>query len=171
MHYLIDGYNLIFRLPTKKSSLQKQRESLIQELNELICELKLNVSLVFDAPAGEWHDLVRGHVDALEVVYTAKKQSADEYILQEIADAKNPKQITVVTSDGSLAALCKAQGALTKSIESFLKWISQKKDKKRAQKGEKVRERAFRDTDKNIARLLLVFEKKLLEELSGNLED
>jgi len=170
MHYLIDGYNLIFRSASSKSSLQKRRETLIKELNILIGELKLNVTVVFDAPAGEWHDLNRGHVHALEVVYTAKKQSADEYILQEITHCHNSSLITVVTSDRSLANLCKAQGAHVKSIESFLTWVCHKKEKKKVKKSEPIRERAFKDSETNIARLLLIFEKKLLEDLSQDLE-
>jgi len=163
MKYLIDGYNLIFRSTPSKSSLQKRREALINELNHLISELKLNVTVVFDAPAGDWHDLNRGHVQALEVIYTAKKQSADEYILQEISHCRNASMITVVTSDRSLANQCKAEGAFIKSIESFLKWISQKKVKKKVKKSELIQERAFKDSEINIARLLLIFEKKLLD--------
>ena len=163
MKYLIDGYNLIFRSTSSKSSLQKRREALINEFNNLISELKLNVTVVFDAPAGDWHDLTRGHVQALEVIYTAKKQSADEYILQEISYCRNASLITVITSDRSLANQCKALGAHVKSIESFLKWIAQKKAKKKAKKSEYAQERAFQDSEINITRLLLIFEKKLLD--------
>ena len=49
MHYLVDGYNLLFRRKHLQDNLQSSREALIRELNDKIMALHLDVTLVFDA--------------------------------------------------------------------------------------------------------------------------
>ena len=49
MHYLIDGYNLLFRLLHDEKDLQSEREAIIYDLNKKISLIHLNASIVFDA--------------------------------------------------------------------------------------------------------------------------
>jgi|GEM_PF-483730 len=119
MHYLIDGYNLLFRLRRTNKEFQKQREDMIHDLSRKISLVKLEVSLVFDAP---FHvgDRTRSHYNELEILFTAEGETADEYIIDEIENHSHPQQETVVTSDKMLARLVRSCSAHTKSIEEFL---------------------------------------------------
>jgi predicted RNA-binding protein with PIN domain len=162
MHYLVDAYNLLFRTLKKRGSLEKSRQSLIEELNAVIAALNLHVTLVFDGAEEHLHLPTRGHYDAIEVVYTSKSQTADEYIYEEIAHSRAPAQLTVVTNDRELSGRCQQHRSKAMSIDEFLHFLSKKRTKKKRLRTS--RERAFRDSDPEIARLLLIFEKRLLED-------
>lgn len=164
MHYLVDAYNLLFRTLKKRRSLEKNRQSLIEELNAVAAELNLHVTLVFDGAEEHLPWPTRGHYDALEIVYTSKSQTADEYIYEEVALSRSPAQLTVVTNDRELSGRCHQHRAKTMAIDEFLHFLSKKKIKKKRSKTS--RGRAFRDSDPEIARLLLIFEKRMLEDLT-----
>lgn len=163
MHYLIDGYNLLFRLLKKKGSLEKVRQELITELNDLVSELKMQVTLVFDGAQEHLLPLSRGHYDALEIIYTHKEQTADEFILEYLNLARSPGQFTIVTNDRELSGKSHQLGAKILNIDAFVNALQKKKKKKKVR--ESNPEIHFRDSTPEIARLLIVFEKKLLEEM------
>lgn len=163
MHYLVDAYNLLFRTLKKRGPLEKSRQLLIEELNDAIKRVNLNVTLVFDGSQEHLRQPTRGHFDAIEVVYTSKGQSADEYISDEVMLAKNPSQLTVVTNDRELAGRCKQSRAKILSIDEFIAFLLKKKIKKKKQSANP--DKAFRDSDPEIARLMLIFERKLLEDI------
>lgn len=162
MHYLVDAYNLLFRTLKKRGSLEKIRQTLIEDLNEVISELNLHVTLVFDGAEEHLPLPTRGHYDAIELVYTPKNQTADEYIFEEVSFTRTPSQMTVVTSDRELSRRCHEHRAKTLTINEFLHLLSKKKTKKK--RAGSSHHRAFRDSDPEIARLLQIFEKKLFEE-------
>ncbi len=56
MHYLVDGYNLLFRF-LKANPLEKTRQAMIEELNTAVSELNLSVTLVFDGGKDSLHPL------------------------------------------------------------------------------------------------------------------
>lgn len=144
MHYFIDGYNLYFRLPDKKRSLEEGRSQIIAALKSV----KLSLTIVFDG--GQDDRPERAYKGALAIVYTAKGQSADSYILDEISWVKNPKNYTVVTSDKKLAAEARASGACSQTIAAFLTLLEKKHAVKTAEK-------PFKDSTKNLERLLKLF--------------
>lgn len=130
MHYYVDGYNLLFRLIHNKDSLQKQREELIQDLESKSALLKLHVTLVFDSYF-RTDESSRALMRNLEVCYTAHKETADEFIIHKIKEAKQPSQITVVTSDNLLAWHCRCQLAKTMRVEEFTSWINKRYNNKK----------------------------------------
>jgi predicted RNA-binding protein with PIN domain len=162
MHYLIDAYNLLFRTLKKCKSLEKSRRFLIEELNTAISQLHLHVTLVFDGAEKPPSLATRGHFDAIEIVYTPRGQTADEYIAQEVSLSRSPAQYTVVTNDRPLALRCRQYRAKTQTIDEFLLFLFKKKIKKKRRTSS--REEAFRDSDPQIARLLMIFEKRMLED-------
>jgi len=164
MHYLIDGYNLLFRLLKSKGSLEKARQELISELNDLVSELRLNVTLVFDGAQEHLLPLSRGHYDAIEIIYTHKEQSADEYILDHLDHVRSPAQFTIVTNDRELKGKSHQLGAQVLTLDGFLGFLQKKKTKKK--KRETRRGVQFRESEAEFTRLLLAFEKKLLEDES-----
>lgn len=131
MHYLIDGYNFLFRiLSLKKKSLEKSRESLIEILSAELKDLKGDISLIFDS-AQQILDVPQTTIlEHLQIVYAPKGLSADQYILELVEQCCNPKTIKVVTSDGDLARQCRYLRAPTLTIEEFIIFILKKKKKK-----------------------------------------
>lgn len=168
MHYLVDAYNLLFRTLKKRISLEKGRQFLIEELNEMISHLNLHVTLVFDGAEENLPMPKRGHFDAVEIVYTSKKQTADEYISEEVSLSQNPFQLTVVTNDRELSKRCRDYRAKILTIEEFLHFLFKKKKSKKSKMARD--DHAFRDSEKEITRLLLIFEKRMLEDLTKDVQ-
>jgi uncharacterized protein len=124
MHYIIDGYNLLFRLQLEGGNLQSQREKIIEELNAKISLLKLDASIVFDASFQAGGHRSRSHYKHLEILYTAEGETADEFILDHLKNFPRPRQETVVTSDKTLARLVRSLGSRTESVKEFVEWLN-----------------------------------------------
>ncbi len=159
MQYLVDAYNLLFRAVKKRGSLQNTRQLIIEELNESVSHLNMAIVLVFDGADENLSDFSRGHFGAIELIYTSKGKSADEYIIEEVALAKSPEKITVVTSDRELANHCKNLGAQKMSIHEFISLLAKKKLKKK--RVPSTSSRKFQESTSEFTRLLRAFEKKL----------
>src|SRR5262249_37751108 len=113
MHYLIDAYNLLFRFSKKGNTLKKKRQQMIEEINAAAAHLPFSITLVFDGAEEHFTHSTREHFDAVELVYTPKNTSADDYISKEVIDSPSPTQITVVTNDRDLATRCRNHRANT----------------------------------------------------------
>jgi predicted RNA-binding protein with PIN domain len=163
MHYLVDAYNLLFRAIKKHGPLEKIRQALIKELNKIISQLNLHVTLVFDGAEKQLSLPTKGHYDTIGIVYTSKGQTADAYIYQEVSLSRSPTQLTIVTNDRELSRRCHQHRAKILSIDEFLHLLSKKKIKKKRLTDS--HNRAFHNPDSEIARLLLIFEKRMLEDL------
>lgn len=125
MRFYIDGYNVLFRLLHPGEELQEAREHLIDDLGQKINSLGLDAVLVFDSHFQE-EDTTSSHLDQMRIVYTAKGQTADEFILQELKESVFPQQITVVTSDKKLATLCKRRLGKAESVEEFMSLLNRR---------------------------------------------
>ena len=160
MHYWIDGYNLLFRLPVAKGPLEKKRQSLILELNTQATTLNLQITVVFDSSTKERILDTRSHYDALEIIYTSSKKTADDSILDSVEFSSYPEDICVVTCDKDLARKAKALRANTLSLDAFFKLITKRQNKK-----QRELEDAFEclESPREISRLLSIFEKKFTE--------
>ena len=160
MHYLIDGYNLLFRVVQgeRTTSLQSLRKEIIESFNQLSLKQKLNLSLIFDAARCAPTELTRGHYDALEIVYTAENQTADEYMIECVSVSKNPAQITVVSSDLKLGKQIRHYGAKTMLIGDFLAFILRKNEKTT-----KIKSHRFKESPAEIKRLQKIFEDRFKE--------
>lgn len=125
MRYFIDGYNLLFKEAWGRhsSSLELARKTLIEELDSLAQTLRLDLIVVFDAPL-QSDDIRRGHYNSLEIIFTARGQTADEYLV-EVASAYQ-KGVIVVTSDRGLAYRVKGSGAQVESVHDFIAHLRKK---------------------------------------------
>lgn len=133
MYYYVDGYNLALRSRRfEGGNFQDARQAWICWLSEHSTELGLHMTLVFDSNYAPGISQ-RGHLAALEVVYTAQGETADEWILAALANKRRSKQIVVVTSDKLLAKHARHLGAKTEPIEAFLKWLDKRIEKKTPQ--------------------------------------
>lgn len=99
--------------------LQSLREELIETLNEKAERFGLGITIVFDA-MHQPDASTRSHFRSVEIIFTARRESADHYLLRIIEEAEFPSAITLVSSDRDLAWKARLKGAHTLSVENFL---------------------------------------------------
>ncbi len=158
MLYLLDGYNLLFTLTESDNPFSEQRQKIIRFLQKQFASFKMEGILVFDGSVRHGEESGRSYPSPLEVVYTAKGQSADQFIIERIEISLNPRQITVVTNDRGLMAHARPLGAKTTGNADFIQWLVDRRKKKSSLK------REITDSKQNMERLLIIFEKRLKEE-------
>lgn len=163
MHYVIDGYNLFFRLENEVNPLEAKRENFVEALNEALESLHLFATLIFDSHKA--HAAIfpsKKILTALEVVFSPHGVSADEFILERLSTDKKPHLQIIVTSDRELSGRAKHLGAKTKTIESFFDMLLRREAKRAPKKDEKIQT----ESTHHLKRLQDVFEKKLRDEPS-----
>lgn len=116
----IDGYNLLFRLNGDHPTLQTGRDELILELHKRLAHQKKEATIVFDSAYTQGEG-THTSLAYLHIIYTAAKETADEWIYDRIRISKKPSQHTVVTSDRTLAKNIRRLGAKVLSLDTFLK--------------------------------------------------
>ena len=121
-HYIIDGNNLIGKIPSIKKiqnvNKQASREKLAFLIGRYFSSGKNSVTLHFDGHPNEPVKVL--HV---KIKYSGSK-TADEKIKSEIEKSKNPKNITVVTSDGNVAEFARVCSCQVIKSEDFRKKLS-----------------------------------------------
>jgi predicted RNA-binding protein with PIN domain len=162
MHYWIDGYNLLFRITKSYREMKQNERKLLTVLNESITLLKYQVTIVFDGREKDPPEALRRNLDSLSMIYTPHNQTADDYILEAIADAMNPSAEMVVSSDMELLRKAKQRGAEAQTVEAFLSQLVRKKRKKRSPESTT---RVFQETSSELQRLLKIFEDRLKEDV------
>jgi len=161
MHYIIDGYNLLFRFYKEKSNLETKRRELIGKLDEIATILHLDITLIFDGHYSE-EDYVRTHTRSLEIIYTELGESADETILNELDLHPNPNRVTVITSDRDLSYKAKRRRANVETSKEFFKMITKRAQKKKREKPpSSTQEKTFLTQYDHY--LLKTFEEKIKE--------
>jgi len=163
MYFLIDGYNLLFRLHESKKTLQFQRNTIIRSLQNEFKSLHLEGMVVFD---GRYrHDEQSGlsYHSPLIIYYSHKGQTADQAILEKLETSDISSQTTVVTDDKSLATAARSFKARTMGLQAFISFIEKKHAQKRRRREESLEERPFKETTFQMKRLLKAFEERLLK--------
>lgn len=124
MHYLIDGYNLLFRCVKARESedLKTQREEFVKDIAKKIHAAHLDATLIFDSQyqAGPGD---RFSIRDLDIQFTDEGETADDRILAHLKKAKSPKDYTVVSSDGRLAWQARIKGAHSLTVEDFIPYL------------------------------------------------
>ena len=127
MLYLIDGYNLLFRLKSKKQSLKDARDFLLHSLGKLIQDFDLKAAIVFDSSLDLAHLFPsKSERPPLEIIFAPYGLTADEYLLEIISFKCKLQPMTLVTSDQSLALQAKSYRIKVMSIEDLFNTFSQK---------------------------------------------
>ena len=163
MNYVIDGYNLFFRIEDEVNPLEKKRELFIAALSDALEHLHLHATLIFDSHRR--HAAIfptKKDLPALEIIFSPKGLSADEYILERLTIEKRPQSQIIVTSDRELSERAKHLGAKTKTIESFFEMLVERSAKKIPKQEKKIE----RESSHHFNRLLQAFEKKLRDDAS-----
>jgi predicted RNA-binding protein with PIN domain len=159
LYYLIDGYNFLFSLLESKQSLASQRENIILFIKKQFALLNLNGELIFDGDRRRDEESGISYASPLQIVYSPKEQTADEYILEKLHLDKKKSHFTVVTNDRGLTANCRPFKVKILSNQDFLKWLQKKQDTRK-----KTTKTPVTETKQNIERLRQIFEKKLKED-------
>ncbi len=121
MHYIVDGYNLLFRLFGKGEALQEGREQLLEWLKAKALQLRLTV--VFDAQHQEG-EATRSDFGPLEIIFSNVGETADTRILALLKAGSRAERKVIVTSDKRLALEARHLGAKTETAEEFLAWLN-----------------------------------------------
>jgi predicted RNA-binding protein with PIN domain len=115
---LIDGHNLIGRLPAISLQDPHDEERLIELLWSYRARTGKKITVVFD-PGGVFQLAQTRRFGGIEVVFAPHGSSADAYIARRVRASRNPGSWLVVTSDRKLAEIATGHGARVQSAEAF----------------------------------------------------
>jgi predicted RNA-binding protein with PIN domain len=118
MPILIDGHNLIGRLPSLSLGDPEDEEKLVGLLRSYRGRTGKSIAVVFD-PGGSYHLAQARRVGGIEVVFAPHGSSADAIITRRVRSSSNPRGWLVVTSDRKLAETVLRHGARVQSAGAF----------------------------------------------------
>lgn len=139
--YLIDGNNVIGKIPSlvnlQKKDKQASRERLAHLVDRFFTNKKVSVFLHFDGFANQ-----KIKTNRTKIFYS-DKISADEKIKEQIESERNKRNLVVVSSDMNVREFAKVCGCDVNSSEDFGKEIT----KSRNADDEESRIKAMNDID------------------------
>jgi predicted RNA-binding protein with PIN domain len=123
MPLLIDGHNLIGRLPDLRLDDPDDEAKLVARLRAYCARTARRVTVVFDRglPGGPSWELSGGGVEA---VFAPAGRTADGILRERILQARDPRGLIVVTSDHQVIAVARARGARVMRSEDFAAHLS-----------------------------------------------
>ncbi|PID56700.1 MAG: hypothetical protein CR986_09980, partial [Ignavibacteriae bacterium] len=123
--YIIDGNNLIGKISELWKLQQKEKQlsrvKLARKLDQYFSDKKVEVSLHFDGFQGDAIPTAKLRI------YYSNNSLADSKIKKEIDNSKNPKLITVVSSDYSVMQYAKVSSCTVIKSEEFAKELKKTK--------------------------------------------
>jgi predicted RNA-binding protein with PIN domain len=120
---IIDGYNVIHRVPELRQSLERgleeARAELILKVKSLLTRKQVEVVLVFDGDhVGETAEPATGN-SRLRVVFSRVPLKADALIISFLEEEKQPGRVTLVSDDHEITAFARSVGAKHLSSQAF----------------------------------------------------
>jgi predicted RNA-binding protein with PIN domain len=114
-HLLVDGFNII-RRDSQFSEIERKnfygaQELLIQRLAQYSRGTHHRITVVFDGKASPNPFRHRTEKNGVEVIYSARGETADDVIKDLIANADSPNGTLLATADRDLASACRSYGA------------------------------------------------------------
>jgi predicted RNA-binding protein with PIN domain len=118
MPLLIDGHNLIARLPDLHLDDPDDEAQLVERLRRYQARTGKQLTVFFDSglPGGPARDLSTSQV---KVIFAPAGQSADALIVSRVRRSRDPRGLTVVTSDQNIIAAVEARAARVLRAEAF----------------------------------------------------
>ena len=126
MQYLIDGHNLIGRMPDIGLDDPDDEVKLILRLRSWSAAGRnRKVTVIFDRglPGGKDKELSSGQV---KVVFAPSGRTADSLLISRIRNVKNPAEYTLVSSDQKIIRAAEARRMPVWRSEIFVDRMSQK---------------------------------------------
>jgi len=124
MNLIIDGYNLLYRVETKKTKLEDKREELIGLLAEFSAVNDTNITLVFDGRNQE--SLHRGYEKRgdMKIMFSAKGETADDVIMDMISKrTKKARTYLIITSDNRIRDFAHNHHMKSETSEEFVEYL------------------------------------------------
>lgn len=127
---IVDGYNLMFineKGKSKIKDIEKAREHLLILLSKYYLRKGTFITVVFDSGASGFKYGLKRKLEklGLEIIFTPKDSSADDYIVEIVNKSKNPEGIKVITSDHHIKDEIEKCNAKSISSREFMKEILQ----------------------------------------------
>ncbi len=123
MPLLIDGHNLIGKMPDINLSDPDDEDKLIDRLKKYVSRTKKHVTVVFDPPKhSEWFAWSDDRYEQpnLEIIFATMGRTADDVIRDRIPRAKDKTALIIVTSDAAVANFARQCGIKNvRASESF----------------------------------------------------
>jgi hypothetical protein len=117
MPFLIDGHNLIGQTPGLRLDDPDDELKLVELLRGYLARVKKKGTVVFDRAApGEQPKLSRGR---LSVQFARAPRTADDVILELVRRERNPRGLTVITSDQRVMNAVRQARANVKASTAF----------------------------------------------------
>jgi hypothetical protein len=129
MHYLIDGHNLVGRMPDIALDDPHDEIELVLRLRSWSARSrKRRVTVIFDRglPGGIDRGLSTSKV---QVVFASSGQSADSILIRRIKSVKNPREYTLVTSDNHILREAETRRIPVLKAEEFVLGLALDKGK------------------------------------------
>ena len=123
MPLLIDGHNLIGKLPDLSLEDPDDEAQLVARLRAYCAHTGKRATVVFDRGlvGGRSRELSGGGV---EVIFASAGHTADAILRRRIHQAHDPSALIVITSDGEVIATARARGARVMRSEAFAAQLS-----------------------------------------------
>ncbi|MFQ5399371.1 MAG: NYN domain-containing protein [Anaerolineae bacterium] len=133
MHYLIDGHNLIGKLPDISLDDPNDEVKLVFRLKSWAAGgRKRRVTVIFDGGllGGVAWNLSSGPV---KVLFAAQGQTADAWLIRRIRAAQNPAELTLISSDREVIAAANARRVPVLRSEEFAGRLASEPSRPQAQ--------------------------------------
>ena len=122
-HFIIDGNNLIGKIISlrklQKKDRQQSREKMAFLLDNFFQKKNAKVTIHFDGYEQRPIKLIN-----CKIAYS-QNRTADEKIKQQIESSRNPKNLTVVTSDNNLSEFARVCSCTLQKSEEFARQLHQ----------------------------------------------
>jgi uncharacterized protein len=134
MDIIVDGYNVIFKVPelgysTEKCDIEILRNRFLAILEQYKEKRKHKLIVVFD---GKGHgNSSEARAAGIDVVFSRQDLDADEEIKRMVSKSANPRHITVITADRDIEQYVKKYGC--KVVEPLAFYRDMKKKVERLQ--------------------------------------
>jgi len=121
---LLDGYNVIHKIPQLRDHLTQSLEDARKALANFMMTWarthnhKGSIIIVFDGRDGIINS--NQSLCGIKCIYTKTKQDADDKIISIVRNSQNKKDITVISDDNYVTNNCKAHGAIVMSAQYLL---------------------------------------------------
>lgn len=136
MHYLIDGHNLIGRMPDINLDDPQDEIELVLRLRSWAARSrKRRVTVVFDhgLPGGTDRRLSTGKI---AVIFASSGKSADSILISRVKGVKNPREYTLVTSDHHILDAARARRMPVLKAEEFALTLASDIKKRKRKSGD-----------------------------------
>jgi predicted RNA-binding protein with PIN domain len=136
MHYLIDGYNLLYAMGVLHgragpTGLQKARLALLGLLKSTYGDEAATVTVVFDAAHAFPGATEVQEYEGIQVRFAVQEQEADDLIEAIIRQDSVPRQLTVVSDDHRLQKAARRRKCIALGCGDYLDWLTEHRRQRR----------------------------------------